>query len=105
MVRSAKILFVQDTDLTFQEYRDSTVLANDIGNFFVQKIERIRTELYAVAVGSNPHSERASMCSVHFDSLSTLSDDDDVMRLIAKSSKKSRSLDPMPTPLVVEGWG
>ena len=56
MVRSAKILFVQDTDLTFQEYRDSTVLANDIGNFFVQKIERIRTELYAVAVGSNPHS-------------------------------------------------
>ena len=56
MVRSAKILFVQDTDLTFQEYRDSTVLANDIGNFFVQKIERIRTELYAVAVGSNSHS-------------------------------------------------
>ena len=43
------------------------------------------------------------MCSIHFDSLSTLSDDDNVMRLIAKSSNKSCSLDPMPTPLVVEG--
>lgn len=56
MVRFAKILFDQDTDLTFQEYRDSTVLSNDIGNFFVRKIERIRTELYAVAIGSDPHS-------------------------------------------------
>ena len=61
----------------------------------MQKIKRIRTEL---ATCSNPQS--ASMCSARFDSFSALSDD--VMRLIAKSSKKSCSLDPMPMPLVTE---
>ena len=67
----------------------------------MQKIELIRTELDAAAAGSNPHSEPASMCSAHFDSFTTLSDDD-VMRLITKSSNTSCSLDPIPTPLVVE---
>ena len=78
---STKILFDQDTDLTHQKYCDSTVLANDIRNFLVQKIKRIRTELDAVATGSNPHSEPASVCSTHFDWFSALSDDD-VMHLI-----------------------
>ena len=83
---STKILFDQDTDLTHQKYRDSTVLANDIRNFLVQKIKRIRTELDAVATGSNPHSEPASVCSTHFDWFWTLSDDD-VMHLIANKIK------------------
>ena len=61
----------------------------------MQKIKRIRTEL---ATCSNPQS--ASMCSALFDPFSALSDD--VMRLIAKSSKKSCSLDLMPMPLVIE---
>ena len=100
---STKILFDQDTDLTHQKYCDSTVLASDIRNFLVQKIKRIRTELDAVATGSNPHSEPASVCSTHFDWFSALSDDD-VMHLIANKIKliKSCFLDPMPTPLVVE---
>ena len=69
----------------------------------MQKIKRIRTELDAVATGSNPHSEPASVCSTHFDWFSALSDDD-VMHLIANKIKliKSCFLDPMPTPLVVE---
>ena len=83
---STKILFDQDTDLTHQKCCDSTVLANDIRNFLVQKIKRIRTELDAVATGSNPHSEPASVCWSHFDWFSTLSDDD-VMHLIANKSK------------------
>ena len=61
----------------------------------MQKIKRVRTEL---ATCSNPQS--ASMCSALFDSFSALSDG--VMRLIAKSSKTSCSLDPMPMPLVIE---
>ena len=83
---STKILFDQDTDLTHQKYCDSTVLANDIRNFLVQKIKRIRTELDAVATGSNPHSEPACVCSTHFDWFSALSDDD-VMHLIANKIK------------------
>ena len=50
------------------------------------KFELIRTELDAAAAGSNPHSEPASMCSAHFDSFTTLSNND-VMHLITKSSK------------------
>ena len=34
LFRSAKTLFAQENDLSFQGYGDSTVLANDIGNFF-----------------------------------------------------------------------
>ena len=86
LFRSTKILFDQDTDLTYQKYRDSTVLANDIRNVFVQKIKRIHTELDAVATGSNPHSEPASGCSTQFDWFSTPSDDD-VMHLIANKIK------------------
>ena len=72
--------------MTYQKYRDSTVLANDIKNFFVQKIKRIHTELDAVATGSNPHAEPASVCSTQFDWFSTPSDDD-VMHLIANKIK------------------
>ena len=62
----------------------------------MQKIERIGTKLDEAVTDStltpNPVLVRLVL---------TLGDDD-VMRLIAKSSKKSCSLDPMPTPLVVE---
>ena len=99
---STKILFDQDTDLTHQKYCDSTVLANDIRNFLVQKIKRIHTELDAVATGSNPHSEPASVCSTHFDWFSALSDDD-VMHLIANKIKlEVLLLGSHSMPLVVE---
>ena len=52
----------------------------------MRKFELIRTELDAASAGSNPHSEPASMCSAHFDSFTTLSNND-VMHLITKSSK------------------
>ena len=45
LFKSAKTLFDQELDLNFAGYHDNTKLANDIGKFFVQKIERIRSEL------------------------------------------------------------
>ena len=42
LFKCAKSLFNQEVDLTFQGYNDKTKLANDIGKFFPQKIERIR---------------------------------------------------------------
>ena len=41
LFRSAKTLFDQEVDLNFTGYHDNRKLANDIGKFFVQKIERI----------------------------------------------------------------
>ena len=101
LFRSAKSLFEQEADLTFQGYHDNRTLANDIGKFFVQKVEHIRNELDTTNAHSSPAVEKPSLCSTQLSSFTSLTEED-IKRLIGKSSKKSCSLDPMPTPLVVE---
>lgn len=100
LFRCAKSLFDQQTDLTFQGYNDCTVLENDIGNFFVQKINRIRSELDTAATISYPSEQSRSTCTATTASLESflVLSEDDVSRLIMKSIKKSCTLDPMPTP-------
>ena len=89
-------------DLNFTGYHDDTKLANDIGKFFVQKIERIRTELdTAATTDSSPSFEPLHSNSAQLASFTILSQEY-VKSLIGKSSKKTCSLDPIPTPLVVE---
>ena len=89
-------------DLNFTGYHDNRKLANDIGKFFVQKIERIRTELDTAATADPSQSfEPPYLNSAQLASFTILSQED-VKNLIGKSSKKTCSLDPMPTPLVVE---
>ena len=88
--------------LNFEGYHDNTKLANDIGKFFVQKIERIRSELDTAATTDSGSSLDAPCAgSVQLASFRILSQEY-VKSLIGKSSKKTCSLDPMPTPLVVE---
>ena len=99
---SAKTLFDQEVDLNFTGYHDDTKLANDIGKFFVQKMERIRTKLdTAATTDSSPSFEPPHSNSAQLVSFKILSQRD-VKSLIGKSSKKTCHLDPMPTPLVVE---
>ncbi|CAB3988397.1 Hypothetical predicted protein [Paramuricea clavata] len=100
LFKSAKFLFNQETDLHFPECSDNTVLANDIGDFFANKTECIRQELDSAATYHNPTSEPQIMPNVQLDSFKTLTEDD-VNQIISNSSKKSCSLDPMPTHLVV----
>ena len=89
-------------DLNFTGYHDDTKLANDIGKFFVQKIERIRTKLdTATTTDSSPSFEPPHSNSAQLASFKILSQKD-VKSLIGKSSKKTCHLDPMPTPLVIE---
>jgi len=73
----------------------------DTGKFFEQKVERIRGELDSKAARSTPAAETPSLCSTLLSSFSPLTDED-IKCLIGKSSKKSCSLDLIPTPLVVE---
>ena len=72
LFRRAKSLFDQQTDLTFQGYNDSTVLANDIGNFFVQKINRLCSELDTAATISNPSAQSRSIRTATLESFSVL---------------------------------
>jgi hypothetical protein len=53
LFQAAKILFTRRPDLMFP---DPDVLANDIGEFFVQKIERIHAEFDSSALETNHSS-------------------------------------------------
>ena len=102
---ATKSLFRHDSDLAFPHYNDSTALSNDLGQFFVQKIIKIRSELDTAvtceqAVLSDMPS--VSLNSDHIFQEFSLMSEDDTKRLITSSNKKSSSLDPIPTKLVIE---
>ena len=101
LFKCAKSLFHQEADLTFPGYNDKTKLANDIGKFFAQKIERIRTALDTAASNLCPTVTEPlyTSCPTQLTSFTELSEED-VKGLIGRSSKKTCSLDPMPTSVV-----
>ena len=80
----------------------SLSVASDIGEFFVQRIERIHAEFDSSALETSHSSvpEFTELMS-RFDSFDILNEEN-VKDLISKSSKKSCSLDPMPTSLVLK---
>ena len=61
LLKCAKSLFNQEADLTFPGYNDKTKLASDIGKFFAQKIERIRTALDTAASNPLSNSDRTNI--------------------------------------------
>jgi len=80
-------------------------LANDIGKFFVRKIDRIPSDIEAMDLDQS--SRNAVPGDLEVDDTQTFSDfqplsEDNVYAIIQKSAKKSCALDPMPTPLVVK---
>ena len=100
--RATRALLLPKDDLSFPEYVDGSTLANDIDRFFFRKIMNIRTDLDAAAMEAQARVHHDSVFDgdqkLHdFISLST----EEVKKLIQKSSKKSCTLDPMPTSLVV----
>lgn len=85
LFKSAKTLFCHETELNFPSYHNNSAqLAEDIGNFFVQKIEVIRADLDCKASSTNspviPYSNN-SESSVSFNTFHTLSEED-VSKLI-----------------------
>ena len=80
------------------------MLCNDIGEFFVQKITRIRCEIDATILSEDIRVLLADdqvlpdSCTIldHFKQLS----EDDVCTLVSSASKKHCALDPMPSSLV-----
>ena len=102
LFKAINTLFGLKSDFTFPDDRNADVLANDIGNYFVQKIERIRSDLDAstqmnmtVPVSGTP------LTLPEWNSFDKMTNDD-IHKLITNSRKKTSSLDPMPTPIVVE---
>ena len=89
------------TALSFAYKRSS------IGGYFVNKIEAIRSDIEASDAHLNRGVRDAVPKDLEVDDTQIFSDfqlltEDDVNSLVQKSAKKSCSLDPMPTSLVVK---
>lgn len=100
LFKAIKSLFTEQQDLTFPDYPDKILIANQIGDYFVRKITMIRSEFNDDLTNEDSHEPNTSQL---FDQTLqqfrplTVKDTND---LIGKSSKKSCSLDPMPTSIV-----
>ena len=101
LFKSTKALFKQKADLSFLDHRDPIALANDIRQFFVQKVECMYSELLD-SPSSQPNTETSSTSSITPFAKFKEMNEEDVKHLLTKSGKKSCALDPMPTSLVIE---
>ena len=90
----------------FAEHLDETIIANDIGKYFVRKVENIRNEIDATPISQSnrdlvPPDKPVVDTNVILRSFRNLSEQD-IYDLIQKSAKKSCVLDPLPTTLVCD---
>ena len=103
LFQSTKASLCDSKDVSFPP-GDPYQLANDFGNFFVQKIERINRSLADLSAQSQspPHADEHSACAHgRFTSFKSLTQDQ-VRMLIDKAPKKSCQLDPVPTSIFVQ---
>ena len=107
LFKTEKKLLSKMNDVSFPQYRDKVALVNDIGGYFVNKIEAIRSDIEVCYAHLNRGVRDAVSKDLKVDDTRIFSDfqlltEDDVNSLVQKSAKKSCSLDPMPTSLVVK---
>ena len=104
LFKAVNKLLVAKDDLCFPNYHNNTVLATDIGEFFVRKISRIRSDIDAMVVDSSVSDigpdDRVVNTEIAFNSFWCLTENE-VQDLIQASAKKSCALDPIPTSLVI----
>ena len=100
---AAKKLFNQgDNRAVYPPVDDNIKLANQLGTFFIQKIETIGSNLDNMVQGLAALPDDHALASPPpFSKFSPLTEEK-VRKLINSSTKKNCTLDPMPTPLVVD---
>ncbi|CAB4017608.1 Hypothetical predicted protein [Paramuricea clavata] len=105
LFKAAKKLLGKKEELSFPDHFDKVSLANDIGRFFVRKIENIRSDINAVQFDLDVVPKDLVLNETQtFGDFQQLTEED-VTALVQKSGKKSCALDPMPTGLVVKCLG
>ena len=117
MFRTTNSLLCEPADVSFTDHRPPDDLANNFGNYFVQKIERINDSLDAFQ-SSEPldgdddtSADNMSTCAdcidpdahecAEFPNFKTLTQDQ-VSLIIGKAAMKSCPLDPAPTSVVLQ---
>ena len=100
---ATKTLLNHTHEVPYPQFKDKLTFANEMGGYFIEKIDNIQAKLDNMASGlsSLPPSSNSCLhpCSI-MDRFPQLPEND-VRKLIESSAKKSCKLDPMPTPLVV----
>ena len=97
-----KLLNQKDNRAVYPPVNNNVKLANQLGMFFVQKIETIGSKLDNMAQGlPSPPNDYATVPPSSFSKFNPLTEEK-VSKLIGSSAKKSSTLDPMPTPLVMD---
>jgi hypothetical protein len=79
------------------ENRDPSILGNEFGEFFCKKIDLVNSKIDEICI--NPPDVPFHLPEVKLDEFSSVSEDE-VRRIILKSSNASSRLDPIPTSLV-----
>jgi hypothetical protein len=102
LFKAAKKLLSKRNDVSFPQYSDKVALVNDIGGYFVNKIEAICSDIEASDAHLNRGVRDAVPKDLELDDTQIFSDfqhltEDDVNSLVQKSAKRSCSLDPIPT--------
>ena len=107
LFRTTKSLLCEPSEVSFPKDIAPDDLANDFGNFFMQKIDKLnqlidmQSSLEMSKAGEKGCADSHSCASVTFANFKTLSQEQ-VSELIKKAAKKSCPLDPMPTSVVLE---
>ena len=103
---SAKSLLTTKDEICFPNYPDKDLLCNEIGEFFVRKITKIREEIDATGLSVElrelvPHDQSLPASCTKLDSFKPLHGED-IQSLVSSSSKKHCALDPMPSSLIAD---
>ena len=103
LFRAAKKLLSMKEELCFPNYSDKTILVNDTTDFFVSKIDTIRSNIDASSLSCSKETVPEDFEIGPQKVLSSFKPltEAAICKLIQSSAKKSCALDPMPTPLVV----
>ena len=106
LINAAKKLLGMKDEPLFAKHLDETIIANDIGRYFIRKVENICNEIDATPISQSdrdlvPPDKPVVDTNVILRSFRNLSEQD-IYDLIQKSAKKSCVLDPLPTTLVCD---
>ena len=102
LFKAANSLLSESKKLSLPCGSNAEVVANNVGMFFIDKVTSIHSRL-GNAVNSNVSTQdmENNLAYISFTTFKSLFMDD-VRHIIMRSSKKSCSLDPVTTSLVVE---
>ena len=102
LFKISKQLLNQSVDVSFPRHVSKSMLANEMANFFVEKISNIRSKFHECTI--QDCQDCAPIMELHSPSFGSFKaiTEDETYSIIRNLAKKSSALDPIPTPLLVK---